>query len=82
MQESIIIRPIAGADRITLKTFKVFKEIQRELNGKTARVDYDQIGEAVGLTRHGVRYAVQTLVKIGALENKDGKLTVLKRIVL
>ena len=82
MQETMIIRPNKESDRLTLRTLKVMKEVQKRLGDRTERVDYKAIATVLGLKWNNVKYAVNTLVKAGFLAKEDGKLTVLKKVVL
>lgn len=82
MQETIIVRPNKGTDRLTLRTLKIMKEVQKQIGERTERADYKAIAVALNLKWNNVKYAVNTLVKAGFLAKEDGKLTVLKKVVL
>lgn len=82
MQESMIIRPNKGADRLTLRTLKVMKEVQKRLGDRTERVDYKAIATVLNLKWNNVKYAVNALVKAGFLAKEYDKLTVLKKVML
>lgn len=81
MQETLIINP-NGTDDLNVRTLKVMKIIIRELGDRIDRVDYNLIKAELGIEWNQVRYSVTALCKAGALEKVDGKLRVLKKIVL
>ena len=82
IQETIIFRPDDSLKRLTVRQLCVFKEISKALGESAGRVNYAEIGKITGLTRNGVSYVVETLVRANVLERKDGKLKILKKIVL
>lgn len=82
IQETIIFRPDESLKRLTVRQLCVFKEISKRLGESAGRVNYTEIGKNTGLTRNGVAYVVDTLVKANVLERRDGKLKIIKKIVL
>ncbi len=82
IQETIIFRPDESLKRLTVRQLCVFKEISKRLGERAGRVNYAEIGRNTGLTRNGVSYVVETLVKANVLERKNGELKILKKIVL
>lgn len=82
MEETMIIRPFPGTEGLTVRTLRVFKVIARELDGRTGRVDYQFVADELGIEWNNVKYAVQALVRAEVLQKEDGKLTVLKKLVL
>lgn len=82
MKETIIFRPVEGTEHLTVQTLKVAKEITKELGDKAGRVDYNKIAKATGLTRNGVSYAVDVLVKAEILDRANGELCVRRKIVI
>ena len=82
IQETIIFRPDDSLKRLTVRQLCVFKEISKILGERAGRVNYTEIAKKTGLTRNGVSYVVETLVRANVLERKDGKLKILKKIVL
>lgn len=82
IQETIIFRPDESIKGLTVRQLCVFKEISKILGDHAGRVNYADIAAKIGITRNGVSYVVNTLVKANVLERKDGKLKILKKIVL
>lgn len=82
MENSMTIRISAEIDGLTVRTLRVLKFIEDELGDRTDRVDYALIAGVLNLEWNNVKYAVQSLVKAGILKKSDGKLTVVKRIVV
>lgn len=82
MKETIIFRPVEGTEHLTVQTLKVAKEIIKELGDRQDRVDYHKIAVATGLTRNGVSYAVDVLVRAEILDRENGKLSVRRKIVI
>ena len=81
MQETLIVK-LNGTDDLNVRTLRVMKIITEELGERTDRVDYNLIKAKLGIEWNQVRYSVLALCKAGALEKVDGKLRVLKKIVL
>ena len=82
VKEMLIIRPEEGMDGLTVRRLKVLQAIQKKLGDSTARVDYYEIAKEVGMSRNGVKYAVDALLKAKLLGVCNGKLFVAKKSVL
>lgn len=82
VKEMLVIRPEEGMDGLTVLRLKVFRAIARKLGDTVARVNYDEIAKEVGMSRNGVKYAVNGLIKAKLLGVRDCKLYVVKKSVL
>ena len=82
MKEMIVFRPDAETEKLTVRQLKVLREIAKILGERTERVNYSRVGKSVGLTYNGVSYAVEALVRANLLAKEDGKLRLLKRVIL
>ena len=82
IQETIIFRPDDSLKRLTVRQLCVFKEISKLLGERAGRVNYTEIAAKIGISRNGVAYVVDTLVKANVLQRNNGELKILKQIVL
>ena len=82
LKEMLVVRPEKGMDGLTVRRLKVFQAISKELGDRSARIDYNAIGEKVGMSYNGVKYAVGGLLKAKLLGVKNGELYVINKTVL
>lgn len=82
MDNTLVVKTEPKIDGLTVRALRVMKYVQKELGDRSDHINYGIIARALGLEWNHVKHAVQKLVKVGVLDVSEGKMTVIKRIVL
>lgn len=82
IDEPIWVKPLKGADALTIRSLRVFRALKRELGDRRGRVDYQKVADELGLVWNNVKYAVNALVKAGVVAKEDGELRIVKKLVM
>lgn len=80
--EMLVVRTDGAIRGLTVKRLLVFKKIADELGDRRGRVDYNKIGESVGMSANGVKYAVGGLLRANLLGVENGELFVKNQDVI
>lgn len=83
MKQQIIVNTNISSERYSVKTLRVFQEIQSAcVDGKAHHVDYGAIARKLSTSWNSVKYSVKILKRDGVIDVVDSKIKILKRLVL
>ena len=83
MENTLVVKMDVRWDALTVRSLRVLKAIQKRLGDTAGYIYYGDIAKELGLTKWNyVKQDVQKLARVGALSIDNGKLQVLKNVVL
>ena len=82
IKETLIIKPCAAIDRLTVRTLRVLKILKRKLGDDSGFVYYGEIADELHLEWNQVKSSVRSLVEAEVVSKQNKELSIIKDVIL